>query len=65
MQLDKSANKLAYGISEAVKATSIGKSRLYEEIRDGKLKTFKIGSRTLIAADDLSNWLDAYKSARS
>jgi excisionase family DNA binding protein len=52
---------LAYGINQAVEATSIGRSLLYEEIRAGKLKTFKVGSRTLIAAEDLSRWLDSHR----
>ena len=65
MSLEHSPVKLAYGISEAVKATSIGRSRLYEEIRAGRLKAFKIGSRTPIAANDLSAWLASYQSTKS
>jgi excisionase family DNA binding protein len=49
---------LAYGINQAVEATSIGRSLLYEEIRAGNLKTFKVGTRTLIAAEDLNAWLN-------
>lgn len=45
-------------------AATIGRSLLYEEIRAGKLRTFKVGTRTLIAADDLTAWLAAYRSAR-
>ena len=51
-------SRLAYGISQAVEATSIGRSLLYEEIRAGNLKTFKVGTRTLIAAEDLNAWLN-------
>ena len=54
--------RLAYGIEQAVEATSVGRSLLYEQIKAGKLKTFKIGTRTLIAAEDLNAWLDLYKS---
>lgn len=54
-------SRLAYGINEAVAATSIGRSRLYEEIRAGRLKTFKVGTRTLIASTDLAAWLDSHK----
>ena len=57
--------KLAYGIADAVKATSIGRSLLYEQIRAGKLKTFKVGTRTLIAADELMAWLASYQAAQS
>ncbi len=55
---------LAYGINQAVKATSVGRSLLYEQIKAGNLKTFKIGTRTLIAAEDLVAWLDQYKTPR-
>jgi excisionase family DNA binding protein len=60
---DPAPPKLAYGIADAVQATSVGRSLLYEEIRAGKLRTFKVGARTLIAADDLTAWLAAYRSA--
>ena len=58
-------SKLSYGINQAVEATSVGRSLLYEEIKAGKLKTFKIGTRTLIAADDLNAWLSSYQTGAS
>lgn len=54
--------RLAYGIEQAIEATSVGRSLLYEQIKAGKLKTFKIGTRTLIATEDLIAWLDLYKT---
>lgn len=57
--------RLAYGINQAVEATSIGRSLLYEEIRAGNLKTFKIGTRTLIAAEDLNAWLNSFRPSSS
>lgn len=53
--------RLSYGIRQAVEATSVGRSLLYEEIKAGKLKSFTIGGRRLIAAADLEAWLDGYK----
>lgn len=41
-------DKLAYRIDEAVAATGIGRTSLYEMIKAGALKTRKIGRRTLI-----------------
>jgi excisionase family DNA binding protein len=61
MQIDIN-DRLAYGISQAVKATSVGRSKLYQEIKAGRLKTFKVGTRTLIATEDLSAWLSDYRS---
>ena len=55
------SQRLAYGITAATEAVSIGRSTLYKEISAGRLKTFKIGNRTLIAADSLNEWLSAYR----
>ncbi|EPY03230.1 helix-turn-helix domain-containing protein [Magnetospirillum fulvum] len=53
---------LAYSIRDALAAVGIGRSSLYSEIGAGRLKTFKIGSRTLIAAEDLESWLDSFRT---
>lgn len=55
-------DRMAYGINDALAVIPVGRSLLYEEIKAGKLKTFKIGSRTLIAAGDLSAWLESYRN---
>ena len=51
--------KLAYSIAEAASAISIGRSKLYELIAEGRLETRKIGKRTLIPAASLAKLLDA------
>lgn len=48
---------LSYGIADAVKASGVGRSLLYEHIKSGRLKARKLGRRTLILAEDLHNWL--------
>jgi excisionase family DNA binding protein len=52
---------LAYGIPGATRATGLGRSLLYEEMRAGRLKSFLLGRRRLIDADDLKAWLRAYR----
>ncbi len=59
---NSNAHRLAYSIPDAVHTVSVGRSLLYEEIKAGRLKTFKVGSRTLIAADDLAAWLNTYRA---
>lgn len=49
--------KLAYSVPEAVVATSIGKTVLWEDIAKGKLPTRKRGTRTIILAEDLAAYL--------
>ena len=55
--------KLSYSIPEAVSATGICRSRLYEEIRSGRLRLVKCGRRSTIIADDLQQWLRSLPAA--
>lgn len=45
--------KLSYSIREAVAATSISKSSLYNRIATGKIAAAKVGRRTVIPAHAL------------
>jgi excisionase family DNA binding protein len=47
----------AYSISETCKLTSLGRTTLYAAIKNGDLKTCKVGRRTLITAVSLQQWL--------
>ncbi|NVK19767.1 MAG: helix-turn-helix domain-containing protein [Methylocystaceae bacterium] len=58
----KEAIRLSYGIRQACEATSLGRSFLYQEISEGRLPTFKVGARTLIAASDLEAWLNVHRN---
>jgi excisionase family DNA binding protein len=53
------ADPLAVDIAEACNLTSLSRSRLYGEIRDGRLTPRKIGRRTVIAMTELRRWLSA------
>lgn len=44
---------LAYSVAEAIRVSSIGKTRLYALIKEGRLEARKIGKRTLIPASSL------------
>ena len=57
--------KFAYRITEACTATGLSRSFLYEQMAEGKLRAFKVGSRTLIATEDLLSWFEAYKTKSS
>ena len=57
MQMESS--KIAYRIDEAVKATGLGRTFLYERIATGELKSIKVGGRRLIRQADLLEFLDA------
>ncbi len=50
--------KLAYSIPEAANAISIGRSKLYELIAEGRIEIKKIGKRTIIPAESLLRLLN-------
>jgi hypothetical protein len=51
--------KLAFSIEEAVAASGVGRTLIFEEIKAGRLVARKCGRRTLILKHDLALWLDA------
>jgi len=55
--LRASTEKLAYTVPEALYATGLGRSTIYLLISERKLRTIKVGSRTLIPADSLRGFL--------
>jgi excisionase family DNA binding protein len=57
--------KLAYNLAEACAVSGLGRTTLYAHIRDGNLKSFKCGRRTLIRADDLQLWIDRLSASKS
>lgn len=50
---------LAYTVAEACAAARVGRTVLYELIRDGKLPARKCGRRTVVLADDLRRWVES------
>ena len=44
---------LAYSIADACRVSSIGRTRLYQLISEGRLESRKLGRRTLIPASSL------------
>ncbi len=57
------SQKLAYRIDEAVKASGLGRSFLYERMASGELKSIKVGGRRLIIHADLMDFLMGTKSS--
>lgn len=49
--------KIAYRIDEAIRASGLGKTFLYEHMAKGTLKSVKIGGRRLILHDELVDFL--------
>ncbi len=50
--------KLAYSVPEAAAALSLGLTTMFKIVAEGRVKTFKIGRRTLVSAESLRALLD-------
>jgi excisionase family DNA binding protein len=51
-------DKLAYRIPEAIQVSGLGRSTLYRQIADGRLKVRKCGAITLITRVDLEQFIE-------
>lgn len=50
---------LAYRIPDAVRVSGLGRTKLYELIKTGELKTVRVGGRRLVPANELKALLSA------
>ncbi len=46
----------AYGVEAFGKAHDLGRTTVYEEIKQGRLRTFLVGKRRLISVEAAANW---------
>ena len=49
--------RIAFSIPDAARLAGLGKSLLYEQIKQGKLRTFKVGNRRLVSRDALEQYI--------
>ena len=45
--------KIAYSIKEACRASSLGRTTIYNHISAGRLRAVRVGGRTIIPAESL------------
>lgn len=60
--LAQTPNKQAYSILEFCQAFGIGRSTLYDQIRNKRLQVVKVGARTLIPRGEAERWLADLRS---
>ena len=58
-QTEPRPERLAYTVEEAALVVGVGRDLLYDEIRTGRLRSKKAGSRRVIAKHHLLEWLDS------
>lgn len=61
--MNTQVNKGAYSVTEFLNWASIGRTKFYQEIKDGRLKIRKIGSKTVVTATDAEAWLRSLPEA--
>jgi excisionase family DNA binding protein len=49
--------RLTCSIADACKATALGKTKIYELISDGTIRTKTVGRRRLVVVESLRSWL--------
>ncbi len=57
--MEPNFTRAAFSIDEFAKSAGVGRDKIYEEIRTGRLRARKAGRRTLITADDARRYLDS------
>ena len=60
-QLDRKS----YSIKEVGALIGVGRTTIYEMIKDGELRAVKSGRRTIILARDLDSWVENLKPVQS
>ncbi len=53
------ANRLAYSVDDFAELVGVGRTKIYQEIRDGRLRAKKLGSRTLIPGKVAADFIDS------
>jgi excisionase family DNA binding protein len=53
----ETSNRLAFRVQPFCKSIGIGRTKFYELVRDGKIKTVVIGGRRLVPADEAQRLL--------
>lgn len=61
--VDQDPAKLAYSLSEFLKATGLGRTRFYAEVNAGRLRVTKSGRRSLILVEHARDWTRAIAGA--
>jgi excisionase family DNA binding protein len=57
-QLKLPFDTITVKISVAVQMTGIGRTKMYELIKDGQIEAIKVGTATLVPVDSLRRFLD-------
>lgn len=57
-------SRLLYSLAEFRNLTSLSKTRVFEELKEGRLRAVKCGRRTLIPAAEVEAWIASLEGRR-
>ncbi len=57
------ARPLAVSPAEAARLIGIGRTKLYEALSSGDLRSFRFGRRRLIRVSELEAWINSFEDA--
>lgn len=57
--MDATSQPLAYSVADACRITSIGRTRLYELMAEGRISSVVVGRRRLIKAESIRALVEA------
>lgn len=58
-------DRKSYSIKEVGALIGVGRTTIYEMIKDGELRAVKSGRRTIVLARDLESWIENLKPVHS
>jgi|tagenome__1003787_1003787.scaffolds.fasta_scaffold17479298_1 hypothetical protein len=61
--MQQTDRRAVYPIGVFCKTFGVGLTVAYQEIRANRLKAFKVGRKTMVAAEDAFAWRDTYRAA--
>lgn len=50
-------SRIAYNIEQAMEALDLSRQSIYDEINEGRLRTFRVGRRRLVSAEALTDYV--------
>ncbi len=55
-------DRMAFGVAEAGEMTGLSRTFLYDQMKEGQLKTIKVAGRRLILKKDLVAFLESFQT---
>lgn len=63
MKQPRKIQPVGLSIEETIKATGLGRTSVYKEIAEGRLKSFKVGRRRFVSPAALQQWAQSHEQA--